>query len=556
MTTSRDDLVANLDITVDSVRDMLQKGDRAQLAAILSKARPLEVARVLVALDEPERNQASAILFDGSAEFAASVLAEMSPEDSTALLEKLDPAQIPQALSGMDIDQANSLASRLPGRIKLKRADLIEAPPQDDLRSAYIDRSPMFDSLRNYTGRDWLIAEIDSFLRENDRGYFLIEGKPGVGKTTFLAHLVKQRGYINHFAREGFGTGNAGTGLRNLIAQLHRAWGLENILTDRALMDGAIDQGAWHEFLYEAARRRDETKPDEKIVIVIDALDEKIMSPVHNPQGLPDRLPRGVYFILSSRPGGEPILTEAPQRLFVLEPESKENLADIRAYLERAFASENISRRLQAANIPIERLINALVKTSSGIWASATNTVSHIEQGKIFTTGLPADLDELIQKAADISTVMPDLGRYGEPDGPRQRYEEVRAGMSFGGAGTRTCTITALVTDRKTGKPLLLLPGNILEYGWIYFSPARQMAAIAATKSESWSMWFQTIKLLRARRGWMADESSRLLCLMADKLRASPLPKTIFASANLEASPAIQRVWFLYFSRLKYGPSN
>jgi hypothetical protein len=207
---------------------MLQKGDRAQLAAILSKARPIEVAQVLVALDEPERDQASAILFDGSAEFATSVLAEMSPDDRIEQLEKLDPAQI--------------------------------------LRSAYIDPSPLFASLQNYTGRDWLVAEIDSFLRDNDRGYFIIEGEPGVGKTAFLAQLVKQRGYINHFAREGFDTGNARIGFRNLIAQLYRAWRLENTPADSALMYRDIDQEIWQEFLYKASRRRDETKPDEKII--------------------------------------------------------------------------------------------------------------------------------------------------------------------------------------------------------------------------------------------------------------------------------------------------
>ncbi len=67
----------------------------------------------------------------------------------------------------------------------------------------------------------------------------------------------------------------------------------------------------------------------------------------------------------------------------------------------------------------------------------------------------------------------PDLGAYAEGDGPRRRFEEVMAGISFGSADTAAATITALVTDRESGKPLLLLPGWTLPPGTEIIQPGR-----------------------------------------------------------------------------------
>lgn len=57
------------------------------------------------------------------------------------------------------------------------------------------------------------------------------------------------------------------------------------------------------------------------------------------------------------------------------------------------------------------------------------------------------------------SDILPGLGSYGEPDGPRQRVEEIVAGLSFGGGNAPARTITALVAD-SNGQPLLLLAGG------------------------------------------------------------------------------------------------
>jgi hypothetical protein len=54
-----------------------------------------------------------------------------------------------------------------------------------------------------------------------------------------------------------------------------------------------------------------------------------------------------------------------------------------------------------------------------------------------------------------------ELGPYGEPDGPRQRFEELMPGVSFGGIDGPARTITALVVPRGTENPWFLLPGGL-----------------------------------------------------------------------------------------------
>src|SRR5215218_10207299 len=109
----------------------------------------------------------------------------------------------------------------------------------DDERptDAYIPPRPVFERVRldRFVGREWLTAEIDRFLAEHERGCFVIEAEAGLGKTTFLAHLVKARGYIHHFVELAPGADGIGPGLRTLAAQLVRAWSLRPALADQVL---------------------------------------------------------------------------------------------------------------------------------------------------------------------------------------------------------------------------------------------------------------------------------------------------------------------------------
>jgi WD40 repeat protein len=67
-----------------------------------------------------------------------------------------------------------------------------------------IDYRDLIARLTNgFVGRQWVRDAVDEFLRGDTPRHFLLLGEPGCGKSTFLADLVKRRGYPHHFVGRG-----------------------------------------------------------------------------------------------------------------------------------------------------------------------------------------------------------------------------------------------------------------------------------------------------------------------------------------------------------------
>ncbi|MBI3651364.1 MAG: magnesium transporter [Acidobacteria bacterium] len=105
----------NPGISVALVRKLLHRNARSAVGKIFSKAYPVEVARIISALGGFERQQAFFILQEEcEAAHIASVISEMASDDSSALLDKIEPKQIAHLLSELPADDATLLTSRLP----------------------------------------------------------------------------------------------------------------------------------------------------------------------------------------------------------------------------------------------------------------------------------------------------------------------------------------------------------------------------------------------------------------------------------------------------------
>ena len=252
------------------------------------------------------------------------------------------------------------------------------------LRDAYIPPWPVFERVRldRFVGRDWLLAEVDAFLRDNDRGLFVLEAAAGLGKTTFLAYLVRERGYIHHFVELAPGPDGVPTGLRNLAAQIVRTWKLDPYLAEGVVPGAAVRPDFLQKLLFEAARARDEKRPDEKIVLVVDALDEAGTPPGQNVLGLPRVLPQGVYLVVSQRPVDVSLRIDGPRRVFRLRPEDSENRADMRSYLEAAAAWPGVSNALKTRGYTPEDFVSALLDRCGGVWIYLHYVVGEIERGE------------------------------------------------------------------------------------------------------------------------------------------------------------------------------
>src|SRR5262249_7534258 len=136
----------------------------------------------------------------------------------------------------------------------------------DDLAACYFadQRELIAEHERWFVGREDVLRVLDQFLAGHSSGYFLISGRPGLGKTSLSAHLVKTRALVHHFIGRTSGRRDSGLVLRSLLAKLFAGAGLE-----RDLPEAVPDLTKCLVEVMTLVVRR-----GEQLVLVIDGLDE------------------------------------------------------------------------------------------------------------------------------------------------------------------------------------------------------------------------------------------------------------------------------------------
>ena len=169
---------------------------------------------------------------------------------------------------------------------------------------------------RSFVGRTAVIEALDRFLARHSRGYFLIRGEPGQGKTSLACHLVNSRAYVHHFIHPAGARSDERLIMRSLLAQLLR-------LADFAasVPDGIPEMSLlFEQLLVRTAARKG------GLVMVIDALDELPAHVRRMPVFLmSDALPQQCYVVITSRAGERlQYLSEAvsaiPHEIYDLRP--------------------------------------------------------------------------------------------------------------------------------------------------------------------------------------------------------------------------------------------
>lgn len=185
-------------ITVPVVRKLLHRGARSRLARILTKAYPVEVARLFSTLKGSERRQTFEILLaESDIAHVAAVISEASPADILPLLEKLEPARIAKYLSEMSADDATSLASRLPEPLAAQVLALMEAEPAADVRELLEHEEQTAGRImtRNYFAldEDVTIAEAVTALQKRSEEFEMVFYVFVVDKRDHLVGVVSLR---------------------------------------------------------------------------------------------------------------------------------------------------------------------------------------------------------------------------------------------------------------------------------------------------------------------------------------------------------------------------
>ncbi|MEX5712361.1 hypothetical protein AB1484_29800 [Parafrankia sp. FMc6] len=261
------------------------------------------------------------------------------------------------------------------------------------LQDVYLSPALLHQELEldRFIGREWLVELLDEAIARHDRGYVVLEADAGMGKSTFLAWLARERGYVHHFVRLMPDPSDISVALRNISAQLIRAWDLETFAVGGILPPAADRPDFLHDVLEAAAGQRDALRPGEPIVIVVDGVNETVPLAGQNPLGLPRSLPTGVHVVLSQRPVHIPLRITVPRVVIHIDPDSVDNRRDAREFLRARAASSVVRAVLERDGIMPEQFVDILLSKSEGVWVYLHYVIADIEAGRLS----PSHIDRL-----------------------------------------------------------------------------------------------------------------------------------------------------------------
>ena len=269
-------------------------------------------------------------------------------------------------------------------KIPLEHIEPQTAPAYPDLAvpSNYKGTFKAFitERTRAFCGRKFVFDAIDDFLNdiEQQSGYFLITGEPGIGKSAIVSKLVIEHKYPHHFNIGLQSINKPYQFLESICTQLIDAYDLPYPgLPAEATRDGSV----LNRLLVEAAEK---LKPDEKLVIAIDALDEVSTEGVtadtnllHLPQDLPD----GVYIVATSRRLKELSLVAMNLKTFDLEANSPANREDAVSYIQNSLQNARMQAAVARWDVDEKDFTAIMVDKSEGNFMYLRHVLPAIQAG-------------------------------------------------------------------------------------------------------------------------------------------------------------------------------
>jgi hypothetical protein len=144
------------------------------------------------------------------------------------------------------------------------------------------------EKTRTFCGRGFVFDAFDNFVKEKPCGYFTVVGEPGMGKSAISAKYVREHKCPCYFNIRAEGRNKPDRFLESIRQQLMNRYRFLNAEKDKLPV------------LLEKASK--ELAGGERLVIVVDALDEVEQPGKDNILSLPVMLPERVYFLLTRRP--------------------------------------------------------------------------------------------------------------------------------------------------------------------------------------------------------------------------------------------------------------
>jgi transcriptional regulator with XRE-family HTH domain len=262
----------------------------------------------------------------------------------------------------------------------------------DGLQQHYINFDAMIENRsRGFVGRDFLFEELDTFLNDAsiDSGYFWIRGDPGIGKTSFIAELVRRRNLeIYHFNSVPDNIRSPSECLGNLCTRLITRFKLPY----QELPDGYDQSSAFlGKLLSEASRQLSDST---RLILAIDALDEAVSSSDKtnsNSMFLPSGLPAHVYVVLTSRFSEDVLLQAMNVYQHDLDAQSKDNIKDVRVLIGTVTRRPGIRDWIAKQGLSTSGFVELMCDKSQGNFMYLHHVLPAVERGEY----LEGSVDEL-----------------------------------------------------------------------------------------------------------------------------------------------------------------
>lgn len=242
-------------------------------------------------------------------------------------------------------------------------------------------RTLIAEKTRDFVGREYVFSAVEKFMEDNSKGYFIIQGDPGEGKTALLAEYVQRTGCIAHFNIRSEGITRTRQFVDNICSQLSGRYGIK----DTAEASSFEEEGTRLRRMIEETTAQKEK--ENRLVIAVDALDEAEQtgnSAGTNILSLPPVLPGGVFFIMTTRRLMDediPFVVYSPRETLDLMDYGEQGRKDIRTYLERAAGRREMKERLNREGTAADVFIDILAEKSRCNFMYLYYVLPEIEKG-------------------------------------------------------------------------------------------------------------------------------------------------------------------------------
>jgi hypothetical protein len=228
-----------------------------------------------------------------------------------------------------------------------------------------------------FTGRDWVVKDLERWLADPRRRVFWITGEAGVGKSALAAWLSRKRPEIAAFHACRYGNSdrvNPRKALTSLAYQLSTQLPDYQQRLNTSNLDalrGEANARAVFERLFVDPLGGSFAAPERPLVILIDALDEATQNGKNELAAIIgtelSKTPHWLRLIVTSRPYEEAV-TVPLQALdaWKLDAGRDENLDDIRSYLRREL------RPFSGNGEPPRETVEKIVAKSEGLFLYAS----------------------------------------------------------------------------------------------------------------------------------------------------------------------------------------